>query len=191
MPIKLKVSIGCKYNRLTVLEKVGRDKNFNSLWLCRCDCGKEKVFTGTSLTRLTRPTRSCGCYVSEINGVGDGEAAFNSLYRRYIKRDKDKNRESSLPKEIFRILTKSNCFYCGRAPSQSLSFKTTVGAYIYNGLDRLDNSKGYTIKNSLPCCKTCNYMKNDMNAYDFLEHIKKILTCTPFLPKIGSCGNFT
>lgn len=33
--------------------------------------------------------------------------------------------------------------------------------YFYNGIDRLDNTKGYTPENSVACCKHCNSLKGD------------------------------
>ncbi len=53
------------------------------------------------------------------------------------------------------------CAYCGENEKRI-------------GIDRIDNSKGYTKENSAPCCKTCNYMKKNHSVADFLVHIKKI-----------------
>lgn len=52
---------GQKFGRLTVVEYAGRDKSNHSLWLCRCDCGEQKVIRGHDLGR----TKSCGCYQRE------------------------------------------------------------------------------------------------------------------------------
>ena len=37
---------GKKFGRLTVIKKVGVDKNQQSKWLCKCDCGNEKIIKG-------------------------------------------------------------------------------------------------------------------------------------------------
>jgi len=48
------------------------------------------------------------------------------------------------------------------------------GDYVYSGIDRLDSSKGYEPGNVVPCCKQCNWAKNDI-AYDkFLEWIERV-----------------
>jgi hypothetical protein len=52
------------------------------------------------------------------------------------------------------------CHYCGNTNN--------------NGIDRLDNSKGYTLKNSVPCCNTCNMMKNTMLEDDFIKKCARI-----------------
>ena len=53
------------------------------------------------------------------------------------------------------------CYYCG-------SIIETVG------VDRVDNNKGYTLDNVVPCCSKCNYMKNSNTEKEFLEHVEKI-----------------
>lgn len=42
------------------------------------------------------------------------------------------------------------------------------------GIDRVDNSIGYTRENSAPACTLCNFMKKALTAQDFLNHITKI-----------------
>lgn len=55
-----------------------------------------------------------------------------------------------LTREEFSALIGSSCTYCeGPLPETSL------------GLDRIDNSKGYEIGNVLPCCTSCNRMRNN------------------------------
>ena len=65
-----------------------------------------------------------------------------------------------LSKEEVLSLCSSKCFYCGK--DRCL------------GIDRIDNSKGYTIDNCVPCCTTCNYMKRILQRDEFLDHVKKI-----------------
>lgn len=55
--------IGRTYGRLTVIERSSNDKQGNAQWLCRCECGRQKVVRGGSL-RQGR-IRSCGCLLSE------------------------------------------------------------------------------------------------------------------------------
>ncbi len=54
---------GQKFGKLTVLEKVGADKRYNALWLCKCDCGNEKIITRDRL--VTGHSKSCGCLRKE------------------------------------------------------------------------------------------------------------------------------
>ena len=54
---------GNKYGRLVVIE---RDAGNSSpvKWLCRCECGKEKIVRGSDLKN--GHTQSCGCFHKEI-----------------------------------------------------------------------------------------------------------------------------
>ena len=51
--------IGNKFGLLTVVEKVKKSKDGENSWLCKCDCGNQKIILGYSL-RSGR-TKSCGC----------------------------------------------------------------------------------------------------------------------------------
>jgi len=52
-----------KFNRLTAIRIVGKDKWRQMLWLCKCDCGNEVIVDGYGL-RNNR-TKSCGCLQRE------------------------------------------------------------------------------------------------------------------------------
>ena len=73
------------FGRLTVLEYVGKDKsNKYTEWLCKCQCGNEKVILGKNL--LNHATQSCGCLNNEIitkhglTRVGHIHPLFNTWY---------------------------------------------------------------------------------------------------------------
>lgn len=55
----MKDEVGNRYERLLVKEAVGKDKQGNYLWLCKCDCGNEVVVRGYNLRNGN--TKSCGC----------------------------------------------------------------------------------------------------------------------------------
>ena len=56
--------VGRKFGRMMVLSRYGNGKRARARWLCRCDCGTEKVVNGMDLT--SESTTSCGCYRIEI-----------------------------------------------------------------------------------------------------------------------------
>lgn len=58
---------GRKFGRLLVLTRQGSPKHGAVTWLCRCDCGTEKVIIGQLLREGL--TRSCGCYAQEHSVV--------------------------------------------------------------------------------------------------------------------------
>jgi hypothetical protein len=55
--------IGSVFNRLTVIDSAER-RNGKTAWLCRCECGTEKVVQQNNLVSGT--TKSCGCYKSQF-----------------------------------------------------------------------------------------------------------------------------
>jgi hypothetical protein len=66
VPLPIRDITGQKFGRLTAIKRLGSSKRGQSIWLCRCDCGKIKEIV---LTRLSR-VKSCGCLLREmhING---------------------------------------------------------------------------------------------------------------------------
>lgn len=56
---------GQRFGRLVVIDRSKkRDKRRNTYWICKCDCGNEKVINKTYLLR--KHTRSCGCLRKEL-----------------------------------------------------------------------------------------------------------------------------
>ena len=69
---------GQVFGRLTVIKENGRDKNGKVMWLCQCECGKEKTICGESLKNGN--TQSCGCSSSkDLTGMKFGKLTVISL----------------------------------------------------------------------------------------------------------------
>jgi len=145
------------------------------LWMCRCDCGVEKLVKAYNLT--SGATKSCGCIKAEAskinikiahkNAVKEG-SALRQLLATYKFHAKQRGLLWDLTVEKFKELTSSPCYYTGFLPSNSI--KSQAGEeYVYNGIDRLDNSKGYTVENSVPCCGEVNMMKKTLSKEHFIE----------------------
>lgn len=56
---------GNRYGKLVVIKRVDSKPN-TTYWLCKCDCGKEKIILGNSLK--SGATVSCGCYQKSFIG---------------------------------------------------------------------------------------------------------------------------
>lgn len=54
---------GKTFGRLTVVKRVGTDNQRNPIWLCKCECGNEKIIRGNNLK--SGNTKSCGCLARE------------------------------------------------------------------------------------------------------------------------------
>lgn len=161
----------------------GKDTPRLRQWLCRCDCGTERLVEERYLKR--QHTKSCGCWKSELlkasKRKGKGVSGRNQLLGKYQRMARDRNLTWDLTTETFTKLTSSSCYYCGLVPSRSITnngLSTLEGKsyaeYKFNGIDRKDNSSGYSNENCVPCCWRCNRMKAAMSEQEFINHIRKI-----------------
>ena len=60
-------------------------------------------------------------------------------------------------------MIKMPCFYCNLLPENRL-----------NGIDRMDNTKGYSVNNCVSCCKNCNFIKKSLDANTFIQRCQHI-----------------
>lgn len=158
---------GKRYGKLVVLEEHGQYAHCVK-WVCKCDCGNITYVTGSSLR--AGQTKSCGCIVRLPKGV----SGFNTVYRRYRNQASERNYSWNLSKEEFAEIISKPCFYCGAEPDQCSRGRRSNGGFIYNGVDRLNNSIGYEINNVVPCCGVCNRMKSDATLDGFKNKIVDI-----------------
>jgi hypothetical protein len=103
-----------------------------------------------------------------------GEASFRKLMRDYKNNARRKDMVFELSPEEFRMLTSGSCYYCGRQPESIYNHFTYNGPYVYNGVDRIMNGKGYTVENCVSCCWQCNRIKGKLSQYEFHELILNI-----------------
>lgn len=185
-----KQHVGRVFKHLTVVsfvEKVKKKIYFN----CKCECGEYCVKDIYSVIR--NKNLSCGCKTSHylsINNIHKNKPAVNRkqgidhliqrTYNVYKKRASDNSMPFDIDLNTFYNLSQCNCTYCGEPPNTSVKnsdrnrkFQSTE-EYKYNGLDRVDSSKGYSICNIVACCKICNYMKRHHDLSFFKDHITKI-----------------
>jgi len=78
--------------------------------------------------------------------------------------------------EDFKKLIKSKCHYCGCDPIEkdypTYSKINNNTIFACQGIDRVDNDKGYELSNCVPCCRICNIAKHTMSLSEFLRWIK-------------------
>jgi len=161
--------IGEKFGRLTVIEIAKRDKNNKIRWKCKCECSKEKIVRSSYL--LNGDTKSCGCLKPQAKTKED--KYFVSLYNRYKKQAEKRKYKFELTFIKFKKLLHKHCHYCNDVFSNT--YKLQSGKTIlYNGIDRVDNTLGYTTKNCVSCCCKCNRAKMNMTYNEFIEMTVKI-----------------
>jgi hypothetical protein len=179
-----KVKFGEKFNKLTVIGKSTRkDSNRNTYYICKCDCGKECEIRGCFLRN--GHTKSCGC----LNSKEPGQVSWNKVFLDYKYKASKRRLSFHLSFEQFKELASLNCTYCGKEPrlfntyvkNNSLPNREEVTKNMmdrswikFNGIDRIDNAKGYEKENCAPCCTMCNSFKTDYNKEEFLAQVNKI-----------------
>lgn len=161
--------VGKKFNKLLILEFAEfRGSRSKPYWKCLCDCGNIKIIQGESIKSGT--TTSCGCNFKYF----DNQSSKNHLFSNYKSRARRSNLKFELSFCEFEKLTQNICFYCEQKPQQIIKPSKYSQEFIYNGIDRINNSKGYIKNNVVTCCKLCNTMKGVLDKEVFLNHVKKI-----------------
>ena len=170
---KLIDETGNVFGLLTVLRRVKnrRSQGEGWIWECRCACGNVVTRYGGQLrTSVKRGSSSnCGCLGK---GLKAGKSAFNAALLHYKRSAKARNHKWDLTKKEFELLIEQPCFYCGAPPS--LKYKNLRGGILMNGIDRIDNAKGYSIDNCCSCCSRCNVAKWAMSRDEFTAMVKAI-----------------
>jgi len=172
------LKIGEKFNRLTIIEFLGGKNGYR----CQCDCGKKTIARSSDLK--TGRHASCGCLAKEKMALRNFKEGFqalkNEIYKGYKKSAEKRGYAFELTKEEFNELISKNCYYCGVEPLTNwYGTKRTIidtSSFKYNGVDRVENSIGYTTENCVSCCKWCNNAKNAMDKENFLEWVTRVYT---------------
>lgn len=166
--------IGKTFNRLTVLSL--HEKGRNAKYVVKCQCGTTKIVYKKAIT--SGDTKSCGCLKRETNiERGSGETSFNKVFWTYQNNARKRKLSFNLTKEQVKNLTQMNCFYCDISPNQISSTTKDQPDYLYNGIDRKDNSIGYELNNCVPCCSICNSAKSNLQLEEFKQWVNRVYKC--------------
>lgn len=104
-----------------------------------------------------------------------GASNYNTLKYGAMRR----NLSFSITESEFYALKKKGCAYCG------------LMRPMFIGMDRIDNSKGYTIDNVCGCCTTCNMMKRVTEADEFVQKCIEVATNNCVLHRIAQSANLS
>jgi hypothetical protein len=184
------------FGRLRVVRKAPEP----CMWECVCSCGTVRLFTGTNLRTGNTTSCGCAHkeQLAERNRVLltlDPWLADMQMYVRKLGYRKNRRKTSKLGANQFKAapsdapehptvqfpwglsladyqkLVTSSCFYCGGLPNQlPQGVSTRALGLRRNGIDRVDNSKGYEPKNCVPCCAPCNREKRAQTQAEFIEN---------------------
>jgi hypothetical protein len=171
-----KVEIGQRFFRLITIKKIDKER-----WLCKCDCGNEKIAKESYLKCGT--TKSCGCLKKEKASINYSKAIKSNMVYKSAKVAaaysiyKNSYLDGNLTFEQFYELSQKNCIYCNKLPSQVAIITNDPNNYIdktdenfiYNGIDRINNNLRHISMNCASCCKECNYAKSNRTREDFIN----------------------
>src|SRR3989344_2779180 len=87
-------------------------------------------------------------------------------FSQMIYHAKRRNFAATLTFEEYENLIKLPCYLCG---------EPVISEHGGHGIDRIDNSMGYTMDNCRSCCGICNRMKRDLSIDSFIVKIRKII----------------
>lgn len=158
------------YDALKFKRTKGRQPR--TYWLLKCrHCGRKKwSFAGNIKLGLAL---RCPCQIREL--ARHNTASFWRNYvKMYVNGAKSRQLAWRLSSKKVQALALKDCHYCGQSPESRRMHWRSYCVVPVNGLDRLDNTRGYTPENTVPCCKRCNRMKLDLKLVDFVEHCAKV-----------------
>ena len=167
--------INKQFGKLLVIKYDGKKiygKHNRHLWLCKCECGIEKVIKEDSLK--TGNTKSCGCSKRKTGKDNHCYKGYEKITGRFwssIQQSaKVRNLDFNITIEYIWDLFNHQNGKCKISRS-----------YIYFGsskntasLDRIDSKKGYIKGNVQWVHKIVNQMKWDSNQEEFIQWCKQI-----------------
>jgi hypothetical protein len=150
----------------------------------KCICGNTSYVSSSTLK--SGKSKSCGCMQKQNVHKKIKNSNYLSIrkkiYGNYMRAAKRRNYSFDISFDEFSSLITENCYYCGQEPNMTYKYgrTTKINQFIeydefkYNGVDRIDNTKGYTDDNCVSCCKICNNSKSTLDLSEWKEWIEKV-----------------
>ena len=167
-------ALGRRHGKLLIVCDLGVDRHGQRWVGCLCDCGARVARRFAHLNLGT--SKSCGCLrrnPRERVRLTDAYLALDKLLGRYRRNARVRGREWALTESEFFSLVTSPCAYCGAPPSKAVR-RDGSKPLLANGLDRRDNTVGYTRNNVVPCCWDCNKAKGSRSFQEFTAWLDRL-----------------
>lgn len=194
-PRIIKDMIGKKFGCYTVEARAPKSANPNihtAMWFCRCECGAQKIIRGSHLRsgaklsgadlRSNGQIRCRACAGKRISQkLRRPDASLKQIFGHYKRAAKNRKFSFALTFEDCRKLFSQPCYYCGTSPCCKTKRFHDSATFAYNGLDRVDNARGYEKDNVVSCCKVCNMAKRALSVNDFISMCHRVVFLHPKL----------
>lgn len=165
---------GQRFGKYLVVGMAASDKNGNSKWKCRCDCGTLKNIGRAALTRYQ--ALSCGKCTRRYNWKGYGEIS-GYYFNRARHGAKRRGLEFNITiEEIWNLFLKQDR-KCALSGLPLVFISNAYGKHKHEqtaSLDRKDSSKGYTLDNVQWIHKDINFMKQSNSDEYFINMCRAV-----------------
>ncbi|KKM72229.1 hypothetical protein LCGC14_1422620 [marine sediment metagenome] len=149
---------GQKFERLLVVKYAGKKKSGATLWLCVCDCSKEKIIIGSHLKNGN--TKSCGCLQKEIASISHAKHG----HKTRAKTSKTYQSWQSMIKRCVNPKNKDYLHYGGRGIKVCQRWRNSFENFLKDmheapegyQIDRIDNDGNY-------CKSNCRWVTSRIN----------------------------
>ena len=135
-------------------------------------CGEERISRSHD-----KNSRGCKpCYTKRQKKEPNMDSTYKLLRTSVQHGAKRRGYEYKLSFEEYKDIVTKPCYWCGIEPP----LKNPKGERVptlpapAHGIDRLDNTIGYTYDNCVSSCQTCNVAKNNSSAIEFRSWIERV-----------------
>lgn len=169
--------LNTKFGLLTPVKCVGNDqKSRRTLWLCKCDCGVEKIFRSDCLRQGF--SKSCGCVKKRKGSESASWKGVGSLtgqkWSNIHHGAKKRGLKFNISIEFAWNLLEKQDFKCAISGLPIELSNQKNNDFSSASLDRIDSSQGYTEDNVWWVHRDVNIMKWDFPLDKFLNMCKII-----------------
>lgn len=166
--------VGRKIGKYTVVALQGRNKYGSRLWLCRCECGTERVFLTSDLSGNGK-RKATQCPDCSLREMESRNRIVTEVPYRFWKRLTDQAARRGVKVEMTQaeaaglfLQQEGKCGFTG-IPIYFTNLRTNYSRYTTASLDRKDHTQPYKLENVHWVHKTVNLMRSILGMEEFKE----------------------
>ena len=179
MPSSGKYEVGCIVGNFEIIDRPDPRDRLKPRFKIRClGCQRVSDKWATDVYTIGRSGRPFGCKVCYNKSMRrkDSHPAFLKHIISYKSNAKSRGLDFDLSNDEFQAISSGDCFYCGMEPEYRTPPKEWQPGGYWSGVDRVDNSLGYSVENCVPCCRQCNWAKRDLTQEEFYLWTTRVIS---------------